>query len=43
LARTALLEADNLEREHAWSAEGGKEIKYRTRGLLFSGDRKRTL
>jgi Ca-activated chloride channel family protein len=36
LARTALLEAESLQRERAWSADGGKEIKYSTRALLFS-------
>jgi Ca-activated chloride channel family protein len=37
LARTALLEADSLERTHSWGAEGSKEIKYRTRALLLTG------
>jgi Ca-activated chloride channel family protein len=37
LARTALLEADSLERTRAWGAESSKEIKYRTRALLLSG------
>jgi Ca-activated chloride channel family protein len=37
LARTALLEADSLERTRAWGAERSKEIKYRTRALLLSG------
>lgn len=36
LARTALLEAENLGRVRAWSADGGKEIKYGTRALLLS-------
>jgi Ca-activated chloride channel family protein len=36
LARTALLEAENLERMRTWSAEGSKEIKYSTRALLFA-------
>lgn len=36
LARTALLEADNLERMSTLSADGGKEIKYGTRALLLS-------
>jgi Ca-activated chloride channel family protein len=35
LARTALLEAENLERMHEWSSEGGKVIKYSTRGLIM--------
>ena len=43
LAHTALLEAENLEKEHAWSAEGGKEIKYRTRALMFPGNTKKDL
>jgi Ca-activated chloride channel family protein len=37
LAKTALFEADNLERMHAWSASGNKDIKYQTRALLLSG------
>ncbi|MEK6751866.1 MAG: DnaJ domain-containing protein [Chloroflexota bacterium] len=37
LAKTALFEADNLERMHAWSASGHKDIKYQTRALLLSG------
>ncbi len=37
LARTALLEAESLERVHAYGADGAKEIKYRTRALLLSG------
>ena len=36
LAKTALLEAENLERLHAFSQQGGKEIKYGTRALLLS-------
>jgi Ca-activated chloride channel family protein len=36
LAKTALLEANNLERMQSISLEGGKEIKYGTRALLFS-------
>lgn len=35
LAKTALFEAENLERSHAWSATGSKEIKYQTRALLL--------
>jgi Ca-activated chloride channel family protein len=35
LARTALLEAENVERLHQWSSVGGKAIKYSTRGLLY--------
>jgi len=41
LARTALLEADSLEREHSYGANGAKEIKYRTRALLLSGAKER--
>ena len=37
LAKTALFEADNLERMHSWSASGNKDIKYSTRALLLSG------
>jgi Ca-activated chloride channel family protein len=36
LAKTALLEANNLERMQALSQNGGKEIKYGTRSLLLS-------
>ncbi len=36
LAKTALLEAENMERLQAFSQEGGKEIKYGTRALLLS-------
>ena len=41
LARTALLEADSLEREHSYGTDGVKEIKYRTRALLLSGAKER--
>lgn len=41
LAKTALLEADNLERIHAWSASGLKEIKYNTRALLLAGKKEK--
>lgn len=41
LAKTALFEADNLERMHAWSASGNKEIKYNTRALLLSGTKEK--
>lgn len=37
LAKTALFEADNLEKMHAWSASGNKDIKYSTRALLLAG------
>ena len=36
LAKTALLEAENLERLKAFSQDGGKEIKYGTRALILS-------
>lgn len=35
MAKTALFEADNLERMHSWSASGNKDIKYKTRALLL--------
>jgi Ca-activated chloride channel homolog len=35
LAKTALFEAENLERMNAWSASGSKDIKYQTRALLL--------
>jgi Ca-activated chloride channel homolog len=37
LAKTALFEADNLEKMHAWSASGNKDVKYKTRALLLGG------
>jgi Ca-activated chloride channel family protein len=37
LAKTALLEAENLQREKSFSQQGGKEIKYGTRALVKSG------
>lgn len=36
LAKTTLLEAENLERVQAFSGAGGKEIKYGTRALILS-------
>lgn len=36
LAKTAMLEAEHLERVQAFSQEGGKEIKYGTRALLLA-------
>ncbi len=36
LAKTTLLEAENMERQQALSNEGRKEIKYGTRALLLS-------
>lgn len=41
LAKTALFEADNLERMHAFSASGSKDIKYRTRALLLSSGKEK--
>lgn len=40
LAKTALFEADTLERMHAWSTNGSKEIKYQTRALLLGSGKK---
>jgi Ca-activated chloride channel homolog len=37
LARTALLEAENIQQNKSFSQLGGKEIKYGTRALLTSG------
>lgn len=43
VAKTALLEAQNLENMRAWSASGSKDIKYKTRALLLgSGKEKRS-
>jgi Ca-activated chloride channel family protein len=41
LAKTALLEAENLERMHAFSDSGNKEIKYRTRALMLESPKER--
>jgi Ca-activated chloride channel family protein len=41
LAKTALLEADNLQKMHAWSASGNKDIKYSTRALLLGGGKEK--
>lgn len=42
-AKTALLEAQNLENTHAWSESGVKDIKYQTRALLLGqGKEKRS-
>lgn len=40
LAKTALFEADTLERMHSWSATGSKDIKYQTRALLLGSGKK---
>jgi Ca-activated chloride channel family protein len=37
LARTALLEAENIQRKKKFTREGEKHIKYGTRALLLSG------
>jgi len=41
LAKTALFEADNLERMHSFSASGSKDIKYQTRALLLGGGKEK--
>lgn len=41
LAKTALFEAGNLEKMHAWSASGNKEIKYNTRALLLASTKEK--
>ena len=41
LAKTALFEAENLEKMHAWSASGNKDIKYSTRALLLAGTKEK--
>lgn len=41
LAKTALMEAENLERLHAWSESGNKELKYSTRALLLEGTKEK--
>lgn len=35
IAKTALLEAQSLENQRAWSKSGSKDIKYQTRALLL--------
>ena len=37
LAKTVLIEAENLQKEKSFSQQGAKEIKYGTRALLTSG------
>ncbi len=39
LARTALLEAENIQRKYAFTEEGKKQIKYGTRALLLPGQK----
>lgn len=43
LAKTALFEAENLEKMHTWSKTGNKDIKYSTRALLLSGTQEKIL
>ncbi len=40
LAKTILLEVENLEKERHFSAQGEKQIKYGTRALLLPGEQK---
>lgn len=40
LAKTALFEANTLERMNSWSASGSKDIKYQTRALLLASGKK---
>lgn len=43
VAKTALLEAQNLENMRSWSESGSKDIKYKTRALLLgSGKEKKS-
>jgi hypothetical protein len=37
LAKTALFESNHLEKMHAWSASGNKDVKYSTRALVLGG------
>ncbi len=37
LAKTVLIEAENLQKDKSFSQQGAKEIKYGTRALLMSG------
>jgi len=41
LARTALLEAEHIQREKSFSQVGNKQIKYGTRALLLAGEEKK--
>jgi Ca-activated chloride channel family protein len=41
LAKTALFESENLEKMHAWSASGNKDVKYKTRALLMGGGKEK--
>jgi Ca-activated chloride channel family protein len=39
LARTALIEAENIEKMQSFSEEGRKEIKYGTRALIMAPEK----
>ena len=41
VAKTAMLEAQNLENRRAWSATGIKDIKYKTRALLLGSGKEK--
>lgn len=41
VAKTAMLEAQNLENRHAWSTSGIKDIKYKTRALLLGSGKEK--
>jgi Ca-activated chloride channel family protein len=41
LAKTALLEAEHLERMHSWTTSGSKVIKYDTRALLLTSKKEK--
>jgi Ca-activated chloride channel family protein len=43
IAKTALLEAQNLENMRAWSQSGSKDIKYKTRALLLGSGKEKKL
>jgi Ca-activated chloride channel family protein len=43
LARTALIEAENIQKMQAFSEEGRKEIKYGTRSLMMSTGRDQSI
>ncbi len=43
VAKTALLEAQNLEAMNAWSESGSKDVKYKTRALLLGSGREKAL
>ncbi|MCZ2126318.1 MAG: VWA domain-containing protein [Anaerolineales bacterium] len=43
VAKTALLEAQNIETMNAWSESGSKDVKYKTRALLLGSGRENRL